>query len=133
MVSVVNVDQEVDGLKDSTKLVVDTVEALLEAGAPAHLVEGLVSAVQSRGAWLVLARKAYRDAEFYPYFPESYGPESETYDEVAQLLAASTLQAPSCGECGHPKAEHRDGECRFCGYILLGSIARKHPYAPGED
>lgn len=119
----------------SLQVATDRMEAALAslkgAGAPQALVEELIDAVQARAAYLVLARKAHRDSELYPYFPESYGPESDAYDDVAQLVATSA-RTP-CAECGHPKGEHRSGECFLCGYLFSGSIRRKHAYKPSED
>lgn len=40
--------------------------------------------------------------------------------------------APDCTECGHPKSEHRDGECFLCGYLFAATP--RHAYAePQED
>jgi hypothetical protein len=102
MASKVNID-DTEGLQEATQRVQATLAALKEAGAPQALVEALVGATQARAAHLILARRAHRDGEFYPYFPESYGPEADAYDGVAQLVATSMLGAPGCGECGHPE------------------------------
>jgi hypothetical protein len=125
--------KDTDGLQAATQQVKSALSALQAAGAPQDLVTRLVSAVQVRSVHLVLARKSLRDSELYPYFPESYEAESDAYDDVAQLVAASTLGTPDCAECGHPKAEHSEGDCALCGYLFSGSILRQHTYMPQED
>lgn len=36
-----------------------------------------------------------------------------------------------CVECGHPKSEHRNGDCDLCGYLF--ARPPKHEFSPTQD
>lgn len=39
-----------------------------------------------------------------------------------------TPPTDECGHCGHPNSEHRNGECRACGYNFAAKPTARHAY-----
>ena len=53
-----------------------------------------IDLVRMADARLVEAREAFRDREFYPYYPESYSAEQDGYAQAAELLKAPLPVVP---------------------------------------
>lgn len=64
------------------------------AGLDLDVIENLVDAVRTVDAETVHARQVHRDEEFYPYYPEGYGPEVEGYEAAVELLRGPIPRQP---------------------------------------
>jgi hypothetical protein len=64
---------------------VDNLRQRILDGDPSE-VDELIQGVREYDIAVVKARQQFRDEEFYPYYPESFTVENETYDDIVGIL-----------------------------------------------